>query len=105
MRSAVRDVLPPKLQRALLKFGRDIAVARKKRRLTVAMMVERVGISAGTYLRAEKGDPTVSLGVYAMILFVLGFGDVFAQLLDGREDEIGLILETERLPQRVRVKQ
>jgi DNA-binding XRE family transcriptional regulator len=36
------------------------------------MMAERVGVSKGTYLRVEKGDPTVSLGAYAMALFVLG---------------------------------
>lgn len=104
MRSAVLDVLPPKIRRSLTKFGADLAVARRKRSLTSAMMAERLGVSRSTYLRVEKGDPTVSLGAYAMALFTLGFGDVFTDLIDARRDDQGLLLDTQRLPQRVRVK-
>jgi DNA-binding XRE family transcriptional regulator len=104
MRSNVTDVLPPKLKRSLSKFGRDLAVARRKRRLTIEMMSERVGVSKNTYLRAENGDPTVSFATYAMALFVLGFGDVFIDLIDTSKDEIGLTIDQERLPKRVRVK-
>lgn len=104
MRSAVVDILPPKLKRSLVKFGSDIALARRKRRLTTAMMAERVGAAKTTYIRVEKGDPTVGLGVYAMALFVLGLGDVFGDLADARKDDLGLALDEERLPKRVRVK-
>ncbi len=68
------------------------------------MMAERVGVGLQTYRRAERGDPTVAMGVYAMALFVLGFGDVLARVVDPGTDEQGLLLETERLPRRVRVK-
>jgi len=68
------------------------------------MMAERVGVAESTYLRAEKGDPKVSLGLYAMALFVLGFGDSFADLIDVRKDERGLLLDVERVPKRVRIK-
>ena len=104
MRSAVLDILTSKLRRGLTKFGADLALARRKRRLTVAMMTERLGVAKSTYLRVEKGDPTVSMGVYAMALFALGFGDVLADLVDQRRDDQGLILDAERLPKRVRVK-
>jgi DNA-binding XRE family transcriptional regulator len=104
MRSAVVDILPSKLRRGLKKFGDDIGVARRKRRLTVAMMAERVGVAKSTYLRAEKGDPKVSLGVYAMVLFVLGFGDALADLVDPRADDQGLQLDAERMPKRIRSK-
>ncbi len=104
MRSSVTDVLPPGIGRSLKKFGGDLAVARRKRRLTTAMMAERVGVAKATYSRIEKGDPTVSFGAYAMALFVLGFGDVFGDLIDVRHDEIGLTLDTERLPRRVRAR-
>ena len=104
MRSNVTDVLPPMLKRSLFKFGRDLAVARRKRRLTTEMMAERTGVSRNTYLRAERGDPTVSFAVYAMALFVLGFGDVFGDLIDVRKDSIGLTMDQERLPKRVRIK-
>jgi DNA-binding XRE family transcriptional regulator len=104
MRSSVHDILPAGLRRSLVKFGGDIAVARRKRQLTVAMMAERLGVAKSTYLRVEKGDPSVSLGVYAMALFVLGFGDALGNLVDPRRDDQGLLLDVERLPKRVRVK-
>ena len=104
MRSSVHDVLPPSLRRSLLKFGADIAVARKKRHLTVAMMAERLGVAKGTYLRVEQGTPSVSLGVYAMALFALGLGDAFAELVDPKRDDQGLLLDEQRLPKRVRVR-
>ncbi len=104
MRSSVHDVLPPALRRSLAKFGADVAVARRKRQLTVAMMAERLGVAKSTYLRVEKGDPSVALGVYAMALFVLGFGDALGDLVDARRDDQGLLLDVERLPKRVRVR-
>ena len=104
MRSAIHDVLPPKLRRSLTKIGADIGIARKKRSLTVAMMAERLGIAKATYLRVEKGDPSVSLGIFAMTLFVLGFADALGDLVDPSRDEQGLLLDAEHLPKRVRVK-
>jgi transcriptional regulator with XRE-family HTH domain len=104
MRSTVLDVLPPRVRRSLAKFGADLRTARRKRQLTTRMMAERLGVAKSTYLRAEKGDPTVSLGVYAMALFVLGFGEAFGELIDPRRDDQGLLLDADRLPERVRVR-
>lgn len=104
MRSTVHDVLPTPIRRSLTKFGVDIAIARRKRKLTVAMMAERLGVSKGTYLRVEKGNPSTSLGIYAMALFALGLGGVFGDLIDSKKDDQGLLLDELRLPQRVRVK-
>ena len=101
MRSEIHDILPPQVRNSLDKFGSDLSVARRKRRLTVAMMCERLGVSKSTWQRMEKGDPTVSMGAYALTLFVLGFGVPFAELVDQRHDEQGLMLEIERLPKRV----
>jgi DNA-binding XRE family transcriptional regulator len=102
MRSTILDTLPPKVRRSLTKFGTDIALARKRRSLTTRMMAERLGVAKSTYLRVEKGDPTVSMGTYAMGLFVLGFGEALGNLIDPRSDDQGLLLDTERLPKRVR---
>jgi hypothetical protein len=52
--------------------------------------------------KVERGDPAVSLGIYATVLFVLGFVSRLADMADAREDEVGLQLEEERLPQRIR---
>lgn len=104
MRSTIHDVLPPRLRRSLTKIGADISIARRKRNLTIAMMAERLGVAKTTYLRVEKGDPTVSLGVFAMTLFVLGFADALGDVVDPSRDEQGLLFDAEHLPKRVRVK-
>ncbi len=102
MKSALFERLPPSVLHALKKLGRDLGIARRKRRLTAEMMAERMGVSKPTYLRAERGDPTVGLGVYAMALFVLGLGSPFADLIDVSRDDQALVLDVERLPERVR---
>jgi DNA-binding XRE family transcriptional regulator len=104
MRSNVLTILPRTVRRSLVKLGRDIAVARRKRRLTVAMMAERLGVAKSTYLRVEKGDPSVSMGAWAMTLFVLGLGEPMGDLADPGRDETGLLLDSERLPRRVRMR-
>ena len=86
----------------MAKLGAAIALARKKRSLTVVMMAERIGVGKSTYLKLEKGDPTVALGAYAMAFFVLGFGESLGEILHAKKDEQGLLLDVERMPQRVR---
>jgi DNA-binding XRE family transcriptional regulator len=65
-------------------------------------MAERASISRTTLNKVEKGDPGVSLGIYATVLFVLGLSDRLANLADIRTDTVGLHLEEENLPQRIR---
>ncbi|HEX9046800.1 MAG TPA: helix-turn-helix transcriptional regulator [Verrucomicrobiae bacterium] len=104
MRSAVQDVLPGGVRRSLVKFGHDLAIARRKRRLTVAMMAERTGLAKSTYARLEKGDATVAMGAYAMALYILGFGEALGDLTDAGRDDEGLLLDETRLPRRVRIR-
>lgn len=104
MRTAAQDIIPSRVKRSLAKLGGDIAIARRKRKLTAAMVAERVGVSKATYQKVEKGDPTVSMGVYAMTLFVLGFAEALGEIVDVRRDDIGLLLDADRIPKRVRVK-
>ncbi len=104
MRSAVADTLPPKVKRALGKLGADLSLARRKRSLTALMMAERIGIAKSTYLKIEKGDPTVAMGAYAMAFFVLGFEEALNEIVDVRRDDQGLLLDADRLPKRVRVR-
>ena len=102
MRSHVLLRLPPAVRRSLSKMGRDLSVARRKRRITQAMMAERIGVAAATYVRIERGSPTVGIAAYAMAFFVLGLGTPLADLVDVARDDIGLLLDSERLPTRVR---
>jgi len=104
MKSPLFDRLPPAVRRSMTKLGHDIRIARQKRRLTAEMMAERMGISKPTYIRVERGDPTVGIGIFAMALFVLGLGSPFGDLVDASRDDQALLLDIERLPKRVRVK-
>ena|ERR1700745_116633 len=102
MRAGFKELIPLAVKRSLTKFGRDIRTARRKRRLSVEMMLERTGLSKATYSRVEKGDESTSIGAYAMCLFALGHGSSFGNLLDQSSDQTGLLLDTERLPKRIR---
>jgi hypothetical protein len=56
-----------------------------------------------TFNKVEKGDPGVSMGTYATVLFVLGMADRLADVADPRHDTVGLELEEENLPERIRL--
>ena len=94
--------LPLPVSRALRTLGRDLAVARKKRRISAAEMAERLFISRDTLWRMESGDPTVAIGTLATTLFVLQLHERLATLAAPGVDTLGLEKETELLPQRIR---
>lgn len=85
----------------LAQLGEDLQRARKRRRLTTEMVAERAQISRPTLLRVERGDPAVSLGIYATVLWVLGLADRLNTLAASESDVVGIGLEDERLPRRV----
>jgi DNA-binding XRE family transcriptional regulator len=95
--------MPVPVLRALRKLGEDIRDARRRRRIPVAILAERASISRTTLNRIEKGDPAASLGNYATVLFALGMVDRLADVADPHHDSIGLELEEEHLPQRIRL--
>jgi transcriptional regulator with XRE-family HTH domain len=97
-----RPPLPLPAKRALAKLGQDIRSARLRRRITTTTMAERAFITRPTLRKVEHGDPGVSLGIYATIMFILGLTPRLADLADSRSDEVGLQLEEERLPKRIR---
>src|ERR1039457_929847 len=95
--------IPVPVARALRKLGHDIRDARRRRRIPVTILAERASISRTTLNKAEKGDPGVSVGTYAAILFALGMVDRLADVADPRHDAVGRELEEEHLPERIRL--
>jgi transcriptional regulator with XRE-family HTH domain len=95
--------LPIPVKRALRKLGQDLRDSRRRRRIPMALMSERCFISRVTLAKVEKGDPAVSLGIYASVLFVLGLTSRLEDLADSNNDLLGRELEEERLPQRIRL--
>lgn len=94
--------LPLPAGHALRKLGRDIAVARRKRRISTADMAARLFVSRDTLWRLERGDPTVSAGTLATVLFVLGLHDRLGNLAAPSRDEVALSLDEQRLPKHIR---
>jgi len=90
------------VKRALAKLGGDIRDARLRRRITATLMAERAFITRVTLGKVERGDPGVSLGTYATVLFILGLASRLEELVDVKNDTLGLQLEDARLPKRVR---
>ncbi len=101
MKSLATSTLPRPARRALAKLGRDIAIARRKRRISTVSMAERAFLSRSTYGKIEKGDPTVSVGAYVTVLAILGLVGGVEQLADRGNDALGLDLEEDRLPRRI----
>jgi len=96
--SRVTTGLPPQSKRALESLGRDIAIARKRRKITQRLMAERMFVSVQTVQRLESGDPTVGIAVLASALFVLGFTKRLAELAAPDSDQVGMREELARLP-------
>jgi transcriptional regulator with XRE-family HTH domain len=104
MKSKASDTLPKAARTALAKLGEDIAVARKKRRISTVSMAERAFISRNTLHKLEKGDPKVSIGIYATVLAMLGLVERLGDVADRSEDELGLDLAEDALPRKIVTK-
>ena len=96
------STLPIPARRALRKLGHDLRDARRRRRIPVAIAAQRASISRTTLVKIEKGDPGVAFGIYATVLFVMGMVERIADLADPKHDAVGLQLDEEHLPQRIR---
>ena len=91
----------PRTRLALRSLGANLKVARLKRRMSMRDFAERIGVSERTVVRLEKGDAGVSIGTLAMAAMVLGELDRISSFLDAGSDDIGLLMEQERLPKRI----
>ena len=89
-------------RRALSRLGRDISQARRRHRLSCADLAAQMGVSLSTVRRLERGAPGVALHALLDALRVLGLLGDFSALFETRNDAIGLIVQDEHLPKRVR---
>ena len=101
-------ILLPKAQKVLNDLGENIKLARLRRKLSTGQVAERAGISRATLWQIEKGKPSVAMGAYFQVLFVLGLENDFLQL--GADDKLGHklldagLLIKERAPKKSRTK-
>ncbi|AMN48009.1 XRE family transcriptional regulator [Steroidobacter denitrificans] len=78
-------VVFPQEQRLLSELGERLRLARKRRKLSNAVVGQRAGVSRTTVYKVEAGDPGATLGAYVRVLAVLGLeGDLNLLAADDR---------------------
>ncbi len=91
----VRFPYPTPVTAALSQLGAGLRGLRAYRRMPLAYAADRALISRSTLHKVERGDPGVSLGIYASVLQRYG-------LLQRLESLVEAPWDPSRLPRRVR---
>jgi transcriptional regulator with XRE-family HTH domain len=84
-------VLLPTASKILMQLGEDIKLARLRRKLSTEQVSERAGISRSTLWQIEKGTPSVAMGAYLQVLFVMGLEKNFLNIAN--DDTLGRKLQ------------
>lgn len=92
--------LPNTVQAQLKLLGENLSIARKRRRESMRVWAQRMGVSEPTLARLERGDPRVSMGAYATALWLMGRIQVLGDLA-APEHDLGA-LETDVRAAKVR---
>jgi transcriptional regulator with XRE-family HTH domain len=95
-----KSIILPSLQRLLTELGENIRLARLRRKFSASLLAERAGIARNTLRAIERGDPSVTFGAYANVLFSLGLDEDLK--LIARDDELGRKLQDLNLPIKAR---
>jgi len=100
-----RVIISPALEDLLSTVGENIKLARLRRKITATMLAERAGISRVTLRKVENGESSVTMAIYANVLFCLGLEKDLLRLagddpLGRRLQDAELTHTTERVPKR-----
>lgn len=100
LRRTKGSVVRPSTEAALAKLGKDIEFARRVRGIPADTFAKSAGIARSTLYRLESGDGAgISLNTLAMVLTILGKLDLLSNLIDMRNDDIGLSILRENVMQ------
>lgn len=94
--------LPDQVLKSLALMGANLRQARLRRKETQEQFAQKIGISRQSYNEMEKGISTMSIGNYAMALWVIGMSDDLAEIAHPDRDTQGKVLEYENNPERIR---
>ena len=100
-------ILLPKAEKILVKLGENIKLARLRRKLSAELVSERAKICRSTLLSIEKGYPSVKIGEYMQVLFVLGLEKDFLKIAEddilGRKLQDAGLLVKKRAPKNKKI--
>lgn len=97
----VEGKTPTAVTSGLRSIGGDLATWRRLRRLTIAQVADRAGVSRDTVMRLEKGDGA-NLENLLRIARALGVLDSLLKAIDPYQSDVGRLRSEESLPERVR---
>lgn len=78
--------MPQQAAKALADLGERLALARLRRKQSQRAWAQRLGVSVPTLASMERGEPGVSMGVYATALWAMGRAGALADLADPQQD-------------------
>ena len=88
-------MMPRALSQILELMGEQIKLARKRRHLSMQDIADRATVTRLTISRVEHGDPTVSMGIYARVLYALNLEQDITLL--AADDTLGRQLQDSEL--------
>lgn len=96
--------LPAEAAKALTQLGDGLRTARVRRRITQEDASRRLKVSRVTIREAERGSPSVGMGVYMQLAWLYGLHAGLSEALSPNNDAVGLSLERREGRQRSRTR-
>lgn len=101
-----KTTLLPRIEKVLVEVGENIKLARLRRKLSAEQVAERANTTRPTLRSIEQGSGSVTIGIYAQVLFVLGMEKDLLKLAGddplGRRLQDAKLLVKERAPKKTR---
>lgn len=85
--------LPAPIGKALLEMGANLRLARERRGLSIRALAVEINVSVPTVMSMERGEPSVSMAVYAAALLFYGRLEWLPDLMAPEFDREALRIE------------
>jgi transcriptional regulator with XRE-family HTH domain len=89
---------PAAVEHVLSQWGRNIRIARLRRKLRLQDLADHVGVSRYLMSDIEKGKPTAAIASYIGALWALGLMQDLDKVADPDKDIVGKTLQEARAP-------
>jgi transcriptional regulator with XRE-family HTH domain len=97
----------PKNIKILKELGEQIQLARLRRKFSAEQIAERTGVGRKTIYNIEQGSPSVAIGSYLQVLFVLGLEKDLTMVASsdplGRKLQDAGIVTSKRAPKKAKI--
>jgi transcriptional regulator with XRE-family HTH domain len=85
--------IPAALNAAIVEFSARLQMARKRRKLSIRQVADKLGVGVRAVSDAEKGKPTTAVSTYIGLLWVYGLLGDMKNVANPMNDIEGLRLE------------